>query len=252
MGHLVVANWKMNGSLALVRTVIDELASELMFIKHNAPRIVLCPPYPYLTTIKEEAKHSGIKIGAQDCSRQDQGSFTGDVSAAMLQEVGCEYVILGHSERRERHHETSDLIAQKVIAAQKENLTTIVCIGETKIDKDHGKTEEILRAQLDKSLPEETIIRQTIVAYEPVWAIGTGVTPTPEEVNHIHEFLHEYLYKKFQTYAAIPLLYGGSVKGYNAAHFMEQPFVNGVLVGAASLDIEEFSHIAFANYGEYK
>lgn len=242
----IVANWKMNGSLALVDSVVGGLVDKLSFKKSLNTDIIICPPYPYLITAREKMAGSILRLGAQDCSPESEGSYTGDVSASMLQNVGVSHVILGHSERRTSHGESSVLVAQKVRVAQASNLTTIVCIGESKEERDRGKTLDVLRAQIDHSLFPDAIVSQTIIAYEPIWAIGTGITPISKEVNEIHRTIHEYLYEKFQTYEPIPLLYGGSVQSTNAGLFMDQPFIDGVLVGGASLDLGQFSTIAFS------
>lgn len=238
--RFIVGNWKMNGSYDLVQDMVAALKTSP---PPSGAEVVLCPPYPYLSEAVKQKGNSPLHIGAQDCAPQKSGAFTGDVSAEMLKDIGVSMVILGHSERRHNHTESSQLIAQKVEMVQAENLTAIICIGETKAEKDRDKTIEVLKAQVDQSLPPSTIVEKTIVAYEPVWAIGTGITPTPDEANAIHKIIHEYLYEKFHTYTPIPLLYGGSVNPGNALEFMEHPFINGVLVGGASLNKDDFLQI---------
>lgn len=228
MRKLAAGNWKMNGLAA-------DLA-EIEAIAAGAPEgceVLICPP----ATLLARAAAFGLAVGGQDCHAKGAGAHTGDLSAAMLADAGAEYVIVGHSERRADHGETSEEVAAKALAAQGAGLTAIVCVGETEAERDAGRTLDVVGAQIAASVAGLDPAR-LVVAYEPVWAIGTGRTPTLEEIAEVHGFL--------RARVDVPLLYGGSVKPGNAAEIFAVPDVNGALVGGASLKSADFLAIAKA------
>jgi triosephosphate isomerase len=241
---LVAGNWKMNGMLAdgpdRARSLLDLIGRE------GAPRaeIVLCPPATLLAPLAGILSGGAIGLGAQDCHAAAAGAHTGDISAAMLAEIGCSHVILGHSERRRDHGETSDQVAAKLAAAQGQGLTAIVCLGETLEERDAGRTLTVVETQLAESVPEGTAAERLVIAYEPVWAIGTGRTASGEQVAEVHGHLRGLLAARGPEFAAVRLLYGGSVNAGNAESLMAVANVDGALVGGASLKVEEFWTIA--------
>lgn len=243
---LIAGNWKMNGSRALAGELIGGLKTLHAAKPDLAADLLVCPPAPYLTTAGELLRGSVIALGAQDCHTKGSGAHTGDVSAAMLADCGCSAVILGHSERRADHGETSELVAAKAKAALDAGLTAIVCVGETEAERDRGATLEVVSAQLEGSVPADADAARLVVAYEPVWAIGTGRTPTPDDVAAVHAHIRGLLKAWFKDGAEMRILYGGSVKASNAATLMHVPEVNGALVGGASLKADEFWAIALA------
>jgi triosephosphate isomerase len=240
---IAVANWKMNGRLTAGLTLAKDLADRAEARKPLPYDIVLCPPATLLWPISETLMGSPIFLGGQDCHTANHGAHTGDVSAGMLADLGCRYVILGHSERRAEHGETNELIAHKVAAAQLAGLTAIVCVGESREQKASGQTETAIVQQLAASLPDKGQPSQLVVAYEPIWAIGTGVLPTLDEVRSIHRLIRRTL---GSTGEAVPVLYGGSVNTDNVATLVEDVEVDGVLVGNASLNGDGFWAIAEA------
>ncbi len=240
---LAAGNWKMNGSLAAMAEV------EALAATHPAPacEILLCPPFPYLARMREAAADSAVMVGAQDCHTAASGAHTGDVSAAMLAELGAGHVILGHSERRADHGETSALVRAKTLAAHGAGLVAIVCIGETLDEREAGRTLEVVTGQLTDSLPDTATAADTVVAYEPVWAIGTGKVATTDQIAEVHAALRAALVDRFgDAGAAMRLLYGGSVKAANAAEIFAVPDVDGALVGGASLTAADLSPIVAA------
>ncbi len=243
---LIAGNWKMNGSRALARTLISDLKASLAAKPGIAADLLICPPAPYLLRAVTLAGESGISVGAQDCHTKQSGAHTGDLSAEMLADCGCRYVILGHSERRADHGESSELDAAKAKSAHEAGLVAIVCVGETEAERDRGATLDVVSSQLEGSVPADAHAANLVVAYEPVWAIGTGRTPTPEEVAAVHAHIRGLIKAWFKDGATMRILYGGSVKASNAATLMHVPEVNGALVGGASLKREEFWGIALA------
>jgi triosephosphate isomerase len=239
---LVAGNWKMNG--------LRGSAAEFGRIAGNASRIsgvdlLICPPATLLAQFVALAAHSAIKIGAQDCHTEASGAFTGDISAEMIADAGAVAVIVGHSERRTLHAETDTVVHGKAKAAWRAGLTAIVCIGETKNERDKGETLAVIGRQLDHSLPEGATAQNTVIAYEPVWAIGTGVTPSAADVTEAHASIRDRLCRLTGTYGdGIRILYGGSVKPSNAQELLTLPNVNGALVGGASLKADDFLGIA--------
>lgn len=239
---LVVGNWKMNGlradGAALARALVQRVGAP-------APRcaLVLCPPAILLAEIAGILAGSGIALGGQDCHPAQKGAHTGDISAEMLADAGCRYVILGHSERRRDHGESDALVRAKIAAAWRAGLTAILCVGETRAERENGAAEAVVAAQLAGSLPEgapeEAGAGRLVLAYEPVWAIGTGLVPTIADIALMHRALRARL-----PQAATHILYGGSVNPGNAAGILALPEVGGALVGGASLDAGQFAAIA--------
>jgi triosephosphate isomerase len=241
---LAAGNWKMNGTAAS----LSELEALKALLPAHAPDVVICPPAPLLFRASEAARSTGIHIGAQDCHMSDKGAFTGDISAAMIADTGATYVIVGHSERREAHAERDWDVRKKAKTAWAAGLTAIICIGETLEDHEANNTLDIIAGQLAGSLPTEMTPANTVIAYEPIWAIGTGKVPTLEQIVEVHDFIRSKLVTRYgrETADMIPLLYGGSVKPDNAAMIFEAQNVDGALVGGASLKAADFSPIITA------
>ncbi|HRI18801.1 MAG TPA: triose-phosphate isomerase [Burkholderiaceae bacterium] len=241
---LVVGNWKMNGSLAANAALLQSLrgAGEAWPCD-----LAICAPYPYLAQVRDALQGSALAWGAQDCSAHASGAFTGEVSAAMLAEFGCQYVIVGHSERRTLHGEGDQLVADKAKIALAHGLTPIVCVGETLTQREQGATSEVVMRQLSAAIHTLAhCIAQVVVAYEPVWAIGTGRTATPEQAQEVHALLRRQLQAATEKAASMKILYGGSVKADNAATLFGQPDIDGGLIGGASLVAADFAVIGRA------
>ncbi len=236
---LVAGNWKMNGGLAMMKEP-RLLSGMLNDVKLNCG-VMICPPAVLLSQLKTMFKGSRIRLGGQDCHWEPSGAHTGDISAEMLKEAGCTAVIVGHSERRANHGETDEMVAKKAKAAHRAGLTAIICIGETLEQRQARQTLEVVSRQLSGSLPEASTAENTIIAYEPVWAIGTGLTPTTAEVADVHTHIRADLSKLMREEGAgTRILYGGSVKPSNASELMRAANVNGALVGGASLKAADF------------
>jgi triosephosphate isomerase len=239
---LVAGNWKMNGLQASV--------SELLAIMEGARQLtgvdlMVFPPATLLALFAKTADGTSVIIGAQDCHSDPKGAFTGDLSAEMLKDAGAKAVIVGHSERRARHAETDAQVRAKALAARRAGLLAIVCVGESKTERDSGQMENVVGRQLDGSLPDGADAENVVIAYEPVWAIGTGVTPTPAQVAQMHGFVRERLGTRFgSTNDRLRILYGGSVTPANAQELMRAADVDGALVGGASLRAGDFLGIA--------
>jgi triosephosphate isomerase len=245
--RLVVGNWKMNGSKASNAGLLEALMAPVADPEAGNPGVVVCVPFPYLQQVGELLAGSSVGWGAQDVSAHRQGAFTGEVSAAMLREFGCSYVFVGHSERRQYHGESSDLVGQKAAVVLEHGMTPIVCVGETLAERDAERTEEVVVGQLAAVLQRlGADVGRAVVAYEPVWAIGTGRTATPEQAQAVHAILRQRLREVDEGVAAIPILYGGSVKADNAASLFACADIDGGLVGGASLNAQEFSAICAA------
>ncbi len=243
MKPLVIANWKMNGALPAIEGFAEQWLS-LGELDPAAVTTVLCPPFPYLSAVKSSLPE--MELGAQDCSSHDAGAYTGEVGADMAVEVGCDWVILGHSERRQYHGETDALVAEKVARAQAAGLTAIVCVGEHLSQREAGDHEKVVAAQLEGSL-DGADPKDLVVAYEPVWAIGTGVSASAEQANEMHRWIRDCLHNKFADDAAqVAVIYGGSVKPDTAGELFACDMINGALVGGASLKAESFHGIAKA------
>jgi triosephosphate isomerase len=246
---LIAGNWKMHGlaaSLAEIRSLLDLLAAGTPI----EADIMICPPATLLAQARYFLSKSVVMLGGQDCHPEAQGAHTGDMSAEMLADAGAKAVIVGHSERRTDHGETDALIAAKATAAHRAALQAIICIGETERQRREGETLDIVGRQLDGSLPASAAAANTVIAYEPVWAIGTGLTPTPQDVAEVHGFIRERLSKALGDEGSrLRILYGGSVKPNNARELLAVPNVNGALVGGASLKATDFYGILSACSG---
>ena len=236
---LVAGNWKMHGTIASL-TELRLLTTMLKGVRLNCD-VLVCPPATLLMAAHRLTRQSPIGLGGQDCHAEANGPHTGDIAAEMLKDAGASAVILGHSERRIEHGETDVMISAKTLTAQGAGLSAIVCIGESLAERKEGRTLDVITRQISGSLPPNASPQQTIVAYEPVWAIGTGLTPSPGEIGDVHRHIRSMLTKLFdRASAAIPILYGGSVKPANAAEITAIPDVNGALVGGASLRAADF------------
>lgn len=236
----------MHGSLAANRSLLEGLASVGL---PGAIDVVVCPPFAYLQQALSLCAGSGVAVGGQDCSHMAEGAYTGEVAAPMLADLGCRAVILGHSERRQYHRESSPLIAAKLNAAAAAGLLPIVCVGETVEQREGGEAEVVVAEQLAGALADAPMAPGLVIAYEPVWAIGTGLTASPGEAQAMHAFLREKLFDLVADGEAVRLLYGGSVNAENAAELFAQPDIDGALVGGASLDAEAFATIVRAAAG---
>jgi len=242
---LVAGNWKMNG----LKAATAELGKIMDSGGDLARRVdlMVCPPATLVMTFAAAARGSKIAIGAQDCHAAPSGAYTGDIAAEMLADAGAAAVIVGHSERRSYHRETDADVRAKASAAWRARLVAIVCVGETRDERAAGRTLEVVGRQLDGSIPDGATAGTLVVAYEPVWAIGTGLTPTPADVAEVHGFIRTRLANRFGTEASgIRILYGGSVKPSNAGELMRVADVDGALVGGASLKADDFLGIASA------
>jgi triosephosphate isomerase (TIM) len=241
--QLIAGNWKMNG-LKSSHAEFDAMLAGAGALAAKADLLV-CPPATLIAAFADKARGSKVAVGAQDCHPKASGAHTGDLAAEMLADAGASAIIVGHSERRADHGESNALVRQKAEAAWRAGLTAIVCIGETRAERDAGQTLDICGIQLEGSLPDGTTSTNLVVAYEPVWAIGTGLTPTAEDVEQVHRFIRGVLTDRFKGEGAkIRILYGGSVKPSNAAELMGVANVNGALVGGASLKAADLLAIA--------
>jgi triosephosphate isomerase len=241
---LVAGNWKMHGSLAENAALLGAIKPALQGIE-----AAVCVPFPYLAQVQAALGGSSIAWGAQNLSEQAKGAFTGEVSAAMLVDFGCRYVIVGHSERRSLYGESDELVAKKYMAAQAAGLTPILCVGESLAEREAGVTESVVARQLDAVLDAAGVasLGKAVVAYEPVWAIGTGKTATPEQAQAVHAFIRSRIAALDAAVAAgLVIQYGGSVKASNAAELFVQADIDGGLIGGASLVAEEFVAICRA------
>ena len=242
--NLIAGNWKMNGGLdandALVRAVMAGLGAATC-------DVAVCVPAPYLAQVQSLRGESGLHLGAQDVSAHEKGAYTGEVSAGMLRELGVRYVIVGHSERRQYHGEVDALVAEKAKAAMAAGITPIVCVGETLAQREANQTEDVVKRQLAAVIHANGhCISEIGVAYEPVWAIGTGKTATPEQAQAVHAVLRAQLQAATPQAQRVPLLYGGSMNAANAAELLAQPDIDGGLIGGASLKAADFLTIVAA------
>lgn len=243
---LIAANWKMNKTSTEAKGLTLTL-KEKFNKKINSVKIVICPPFTSLTAVAEALNGSNINLGAQNVHWENEGAFTGEISPKMLLTAGCQYVIIGHSERRTFFQENDDMVNLKLKESLKEGLIPIVCIGELWQERETGKTEEVIERQLKAALKGVALedVEKVVIAYEPVWAIGTGKNATPKQANEIHSFIREKLaamYNK-ETAQKMYIIYGGSVTPESADDLIEMPEINGFLVGGASLDPEAFEKI---------
>lgn len=242
---LIAGNWKMHGSRAFVDQVLPALSTAAL----SSVEVAVFPPYVFLSQAQSLLRHSAIKLGAQNVYAQNEGAYTGEVSAKMLKECACDYVLVGHSERREIFKETDQECLQKVLAAQEQGIKPILCVGETLTEREQNQTFAVIERQLAVVFAEQKVnSSEIVVAYEPVWAIGTGKTATPELAQAVHAFIREKLVMCLGNVAAqkMRILYGGSVKPDNAAGLLSQPDIDGALVGGASLSVESFMQICQA------
>jgi len=243
---LVVGNWKMNGTRAVARELAQSIRDGLK--RPRGVEVVICPPFTALPAVAEVLSGSAIAVGAQNCHWEPEGAFTGEISAPMLAELGCRLVLLGHSERRHALHETDEEINKKVVAALRCGLTPLLCVGETADERRQGLTFTVVEGQLRAGLAglSREDIGRCLLAYEPVWAIGTGVTATPAQAAEIHGYLRGLVSELGSKELAptIRILYGGSVKADNAASVTQEPDIDGVLIGGASLVAQSFIAIA--------
>jgi triosephosphate isomerase len=241
--RLVIGNWKMNGSLASNQALLNALLSELA-IEPCSTSLAVCAPFPYLAQLASLLGQSGLSWGAQDVSAHSQGAFTGEVSGAMLIEFGCQWAIVGHSERRAMHGESVELVADKAQAAAQVGLTPVFCVGESLAEREAGQVEAVIAAQLAPLLAKgDELVKRTVIAYEPVWAIGTGKTASPEQAQEVHAAIRAQLPIACQ---AVPVLYGGSVKPDNASTLFAMADIDGGLIGGAALVASDFMAIATA------
>lgn len=243
---MVAGNWKMNGSSDSVKELMSGIKAG---IGGANAEVVVCPPFVYIPSVAEAIADSGIKLGAQNMCDQDAGAFTGEVSGPMLKDVGCEYVVIGHSERRAMYGETDEVTAIKYGAVLKNGLKPIFCIGETLEEREQGITEDVVGRQIDAILKSDGVasLANAVLAYEPVWAIGTGKTATPEQAQEVHAFIRNKIAAQDAVIAeGLRILYGGSMNPANAAELRSQPDIDGGLIGGASLKAADFLVICSA------
>ena len=248
---LVAGNWKMNGDSAANSELISGIISGLSGIAESADKVdvLVCPPFPYLAAVRDQVRGSDVQLGAQNVSEHPSGAHTGETSSAMLREMGCAFALVGHSERRTLYGETSEQVAAKFAAALDAGITPVLCVGETLQQREAGNTEAVINEQLAAVLDNSGIgaIASSVIAYEPVWAIGTGMTATPEQAQDVHRFIRVVLEAQDADVAAgVQILYGGSVKGDNAAGLFGMPDIDGGLIGGASLKAADFLAIVEA------
>ncbi|HZH27038.1 MAG TPA: triose-phosphate isomerase [Azospirillaceae bacterium] len=241
---LIAGNWKMNGLRTEGTSLASALLQKVQAEGQPAAELLVCPPFPWLLPVGEVLSGSALRLGAQDCHAKANGAHTGDVSAPMLRDAECAYVILGHSERRQDHGETDAVVRAKVAAAHGAGLTAIVCVGETEAEREQGRAFDVVAGQLAGSIPDGATAANTVVAYEPVWAIGTGKTPTLDDIAAMHGHIRSQLAARVASADGVRILYGGSVKPSNAAEILALVDVDGALVGGASLKAEDFWAIA--------
>lgn len=244
---LVAGNWKMNGSAATNRSLVAGIIDGVP--EGDGFRLLVCPPYPYIGAVAEQAGGTRVAVGAQNVSEHESGAFTGEVSPDMLKDVGCTYIIVGHSERRSLYGESSEQVAAKFEAAQAAGLIPILCVGETLAEREAGTTESVVDAQMDAVLDRVGIaaFASAVIAYEPVWAIGTGMTATPEQAQDVHAHIRGRLASRDEELSSrVQILYGGSMKAANAPGLFGMPDIDGGLIGGASLKVEDFLGIAAA------
>jgi len=245
---ILIANWKMNGSLHSNQALLVRMLAKLRPFRKTID-MAICPPFPYLFQVRDLLGYTGIALGAQNASRARSGAHTGEVSATMLQEMGCRYVLVGHSERRALYHESDDDVATRFRQVLSAGMTPVLCVGETLEEREHGQTMAVIERQIQAVIDHSGMsgLAGSIVAYEPVWAIGTGRTATPEQVADTHRAIRQFLENcDAGAGQSMRIVYGGSVKAANAAALFATPEVDGGLIGGASLQADEFSSIAAA------
>jgi triosephosphate isomerase len=245
MVGLIAGNWKMNGGIPSARARAAAIAERVTASKPSA-EVALCPPSALLSDVARAIDGSPVALGAQDCHPAKKGAHTGDTSADLLAEFHCRYVIVGHSERRTDHGETDEFVRGKAAAAIDAGICPIICVGETEKERDEGKTAAVIARQIANSVPKAALAPSTVIAYEPVWAIGTGRTPTIAEIEEVHRQIRDLFTAQQGGGDGLRILYGGSVKGSNAVQVLAAQGVDGALVGGASLDVEDFWKIITA------
>jgi len=246
-GYLVAGNWKMNGSNAANAELVDGIIGGMP--QSDTVELLICPPFPYLGAIAAKLSGTGIALGAQNVSQHEAGAYTGETAPSMLIDVGCKYVLVGHSERRAIMGESSEMVAAKFQAVQDAGLVPVLCVGETQAERESKQTVAVVDEQLNAVIEGSGIeaLQNAVIAYEPVWAIGTGLTATPEQAQDVHRHIRDVLAGRNQDVAdAVRILYGGSVKGDNAAGLFSKPDIDGGLIGGASLKSADFLAIAEA------
>ena len=246
-GYLVAGNWKMNGSNAANAELVDGIVAGMP--QSDSVELLICPPFPFLAAMAAKLSGTGVALGAQNVSQHQAGAYTGETAPSMLSDVGCTYVLVGHSERRAVMGESSEMVAAKFQAAQDAGLIAVLCVGETQQQREAKQTEAVVDEQLKAVIDGSGIqaFSNAVIAYEPVWAIGTGLTATPEQAQDVHRHIREVLAARDQDVAdAVRILYGGSVKGDNAAGLLSNPDIDGGLIGGASLKSADFLAIAEA------
>lgn len=237
---LIIANWKMNGLLLESMQLFKEIRKRILDNLVGC-EIVICPPFTLLRDMAEKTPGTGVKLGGQNCHFEPEGAFTGEISAAMLHDMTCDYVILGHSERRHHFNEGSEVVRKKAAAAHAASLKCIICVGETLFERDNHLAEETVKQQLLHSLPDGADDKNTVIAYEPVWSIGTNKIPTCEQIEEMHTYITRILKAEKPTFKnGVCVVYGGSANGSNAKEILNIEGVGGLLVGRASLDSNEF------------
>jgi triosephosphate isomerase len=244
---LVAGNWKMNG----LNASLGEIAATRAGVERGeagVAEVALCPPFTLLSAARDALAGGPVGLGGQDCHEKPSGAYTGDISAVMLQDAGCDFVIVGHSERRAGHGETDAIVNAKAQAGQSAGLVAIICVGETRAEREAGEALAVVNGQIRGSLPQASTPANVVIAYEPIWAIGTGLTPTPKDVAEMHASIRALLREIMQDDdgAKVRILYGGSVKPANAKELLGLPNVDGALVGGASLKAVDFLAIAAA------
>ena len=242
--YLIAGNWKMHGTPAFAAGLAGELANGFTNLEAQDLELLVCPPAPLLAAVRAAIGSGRLFLGGQDCHPREEGAHTGDVSARMLFEVGCSHVIVGHSERRADHGEDDALVRAKAAAAQEAGLVPLICIGETLAEREDGRAVEVVLGQLSASLPPTSSANNAVIAYEPVWAIGTGRTPTRQDIADMHSAIRGALEGLATDAEDMRILYGGSVKPDNAGEILAIANVDGALVGGASLDADSFLKIA--------
>lgn len=245
---IIAGNWKMNGSASMAQALAEAVAQGIMSLDAE---VVLIPPHPYLSVVRGamSPNQTHFKLGAQDLSVHDQGAHTGEVSGAMLADLGCQYVLVGHSERRADHHESNEVVAAKFMAAHRAGLIPVVCLGETLAEREAGRTDEVVLGQLDAVISVAGIesFEQAVIAYEPVWAIGTGQTATPDQAQSVHASIRARIRDNSDIIGGqVRVIYGGSVKPDNAQEILSCEDIDGGLIGGASLEASSFLGICQA------
>lgn len=242
---IIAGNWKMHGNKASITTLLAEIQQG--YTANERVKCIVFPPYVYLNEVANQLAKSAIAVGAQNVSTEESGAFTGEIAAAMLVDVGCQYVMVGHSERRHLYHEDNEMVALKFLQAKRHQLCPILCVGETLEQRQQLKTEEVIFNQLRAVLNHPNgveLLRDAVVAYEPVWAIGTGQSATPQQAQEVHAFIRQKIAELNPLLASLlPIIYGGSIKASNARALFAMPDIDGGLVGGASLNGHEFVEI---------